>query len=90
MLSLWNKRRVIEWIKENGNTSKKGCRKNPQKNGCYKPIAVLPQTKDNNILDTNETPILLSINDNWNEELPDKLIDKLLKNTTENQHENSK
>lgn len=66
MLSLWNKRMLIEWIKENGNTSKKGYKKNTQKNVCYKPITMLPQANNNIILDTNKTSILLCINDNWN------------------------
>lgn len=60
-------------------------RKQFWKNGFYQLIVVLPQTNDNIILNTDESPIyymkMIIGMKNYH-----KIIDKLLNNTTENQY----
>lgn len=61
-----------------------------RKNGFYQLLVLLLYSHNDAIQKTLEISILSCINDNWNDELPDKIIDILLDNLKESQQENDK
>ena len=54
-----------------------------RKSGFYQLLVMLCYSNNDAIRKTIEKSILSCVNDNWNEELPDKIIDMLLLNLKE-------